>query len=52
MWPFKRGGLSSGDELNKFMFVKWPFQRGLPLVRMASQKGFHYTLIITWSIEK
>ena len=23
--------------------MKWPFQRGWPLVRVASQKGFHCT---------
>ena len=44
-WPFKRGCLSSGVEINTFMFkfyiVKWPFQRGWPMVRVASQKGFH-----------
>ena len=44
-WPFKRGGLSSGVEINTFMFrltvSSGPFQRWRPLVRVASQKGFH-----------
>ena len=30
--------------------VKWPFQRGWPLVRVASQKGFHCTTIIMFPI--
>ena len=35
----KRGGLSSGEEIITFVkiyIVRWPFQRGLPLVRVAS----------------
>ena len=41
------GGLSSGVEIITFMFrftmsiIKWPFQRGWSLIKMASQKGFH-----------
>ena len=44
-WPYKRGGLLSGVEIHTFMFrFTWSsglFQRGWPLVRVASQKGFH-----------
>ena len=48
-WHFKKGGLSSGVEINTFIYVeiyiiKGPFQRGWPLVRVASQKGFHCTV--------
>ena len=46
-WPFKRSGLSSGIEFNIFMFrftlTSGLFQRRLPLVRVASQKGFYCT---------
>ena len=43
-WPFKTGGLSSGVEIYIYVqiyIIKWPFQRGWPLVRVTSQKGFH-----------
>ena len=45
MLPFKRGGLSSGVEINTFMF-RFTLSSGLPgmgwpLVRVASQKGFY-----------
>ena len=49
-WPFKRGGLLTGVEINTFMF-RFTLSSGLsrgaglssgwPLVRVASQKGFH-----------
>ena len=40
-WPLVRGK-------NRYIYVyiyiaKWPFQREWPLVRVASQKGFHCT---------
>ena len=43
-WPFKRGGLLSGVEINTFMFkftLSSGLSRGGALVRVASQKGFH-----------
>ena len=41
-------GLCSGVEINAFLFrfnVKWPFQIGWSLGRVASQKGFHCIII-------
>ena len=45
----QKSGLSRGvasQGRNQYIYVyiyivKWPFQRGWPLVRVASQKGFH-----------
>ena len=52
-WPFKRGGLSSGVEIYIYVLiyiVKWPFQKGWPLKKVASQKGIHcskhYVIVI------
>ena len=51
MWPFKMGGLSSGVEINTFMFrltlSLWPFQSEWPLIKVASQKGFHSIFELT-----
>ena len=51
-WPFKGGGWRLIRGRNQYIYVKiniveWPFQRGWPLVRVASQKGFHCTDIHT-----
>ena len=44
LWPFKRGDLSSGVEINTFMFrftLSSGLSRGMTSQRVASQKGFH-----------
>ena len=38
-WPLIRGRNQYTDV--QIYIVKWPFQRGRPLIRVASQKGFH-----------
>ena len=43
-WPVKRDGLLSRVEINTFMFrftLQVAYPEGWPLVRVASQKGFH-----------
>ena len=44
IWPFKRGGLSSGVRITHLcldLHCPVAFSEGLALKRVASQKGFH-----------